>query len=251
MTPHPLSVIVARGMSESYTAIGMDPHSKALTVVATGNTPIDRIIEVRLGCSPHSQEIANATSQQMETARGTVEVTLPEQEPGKGPVKTTKKGPITQSVIKGGLLVDKEGNTVLCCGLNNNMMKTAMDNNQLFCSSYSVLTADGMSRMFAGECLSSSVKNMKNALVVNNETYVNVPADNLLSFPSKVLFMDGVNKELSEEDVAKKFMEVCKDEEAAQFTAATLKVGIDGGSQVQKNGASFMSADASTVQSLF
>lgn len=46
MTPHPLSVIVARGMSESYTAIGMDPHSKALTVIATGDTPIDRIIEV-------------------------------------------------------------------------------------------------------------------------------------------------------------------------------------------------------------
>ena len=55
----------------------------------------------------------------METARGTIEVTLPEQEPGKGPVKTTKKGPITQSLIKAGLVIDKEGNSVLCCGLNN------------------------------------------------------------------------------------------------------------------------------------
>ena len=45
----------------------------------------------------------------METARGTIEVTLPEQEPGKGPVKTTKKGPITQSLIKAGLVIDKEG----------------------------------------------------------------------------------------------------------------------------------------------
>ena len=44
MTPHPLSVIVARGMPESFTAIGTDPHSKSLTVIATGNTPIDRIL---------------------------------------------------------------------------------------------------------------------------------------------------------------------------------------------------------------
>ena len=53
MTPHPLSVIVARGMPESYTTIGMDPHSKALTLIATGNTPMDRIIEVRLLDSSH------------------------------------------------------------------------------------------------------------------------------------------------------------------------------------------------------
>lgn len=217
MTPHPLSVIVARGMTESYTAIGMDPHSKALTVVATGNTPIDRIME----------EIANATAQQMEVARGTIEVTLPEQEPGKGPVKTTKKGPISQTIIKGGLLVDKEGNTVLCCGMNNAMISSALEKNQLFCSGYSVLTADGMSRMFAGERLAAPVKNMKNGLTVNNETYMNVVGDNLLSFPTKVLFMDGVKKDLADEEVTKKLMEVCNDEEAAKFTAATLKVGLN------------------------
>ena len=160
----------------------------------------------------------------METARGTIEIELPEQEPGKGPVKSTKKGPITQSIIKGGLMVDKEGNTVLCCGLNNAMIKTALDSNKLFCSTYSVLTVDGMSRLFAGECLPSTSKNMKNAVVVNNDVYVNVAGDNLLAFPSKVLFMDGVNKELSGEEAAKKFMEVCKDEEAAVFTADALKV---------------------------
>lgn len=163
----------------------------------------------------------------METARGTIEITLPEQEPGKGPVKSTKKGPITQSLIKGGLLTDKDGNAVLCCGLNNNLVKSALDNNKLFCSSYAVLTADGMSRLFAGECLSSAAKNMKNALVVNNETFVKVSGDNLLAFPTKVLFMDGVKKELSEDDAVKKFMEVCKDEEAAKFTASTLKVRLD------------------------
>lgn len=49
MTPHPLSVIVARGMAESFTAVGTDPHSKALTVLATGDTPIDRILSVPAG----------------------------------------------------------------------------------------------------------------------------------------------------------------------------------------------------------
>ena len=48
MTPHPLSVIVARRMEESFTVTGMDPHSKALTVLATGDTPIERVLEVGL-----------------------------------------------------------------------------------------------------------------------------------------------------------------------------------------------------------
>lgn len=46
MTPHPLSVIVARGMPESFTAMGMDAHSKALTVIATGDVPLDRVLAV-------------------------------------------------------------------------------------------------------------------------------------------------------------------------------------------------------------
>lgn len=84
MTPHPLSVIVARGTEESFTAVGTDPHSKSLTVIATGNTPIDRILE----------EVAKAAAQQMDAARGTVEVVVPETEPGKGPTKSLKKGPV-------------------------------------------------------------------------------------------------------------------------------------------------------------
>ena len=46
MTPHPLSVIVARGMAESSVSVGVDPHSKALTVVATGDAPLERVLEV-------------------------------------------------------------------------------------------------------------------------------------------------------------------------------------------------------------
>ena len=46
MTPHPLSVIVARGMAESSVSVGVDPHSKALTVLATGDAPLERVLEV-------------------------------------------------------------------------------------------------------------------------------------------------------------------------------------------------------------
>lgn len=107
MTPHPLSVIVARGTEESFTAVGTDPHSKSLTVIATGNTPIDRILE----------EVAKAAAQQMDAARGTVEVVVPETEPGKGPTKSLKKGPVLQSVVRASVLQDGSGNTVMVCGL--------------------------------------------------------------------------------------------------------------------------------------
>ena len=46
MMPHPLSVIVARGMAESSVSVGVDPHSKALTVLATGDAPLERVLEV-------------------------------------------------------------------------------------------------------------------------------------------------------------------------------------------------------------
>ena len=48
MMAHPLSVIVARGMAESSVSVGVDPHSKALTVLATGDAPLERVLEVGL-----------------------------------------------------------------------------------------------------------------------------------------------------------------------------------------------------------
>lgn len=45
-TPHPLGLIVARGMSEDFTAIGNDPHSRALTVLVGGNPSINAIVNV-------------------------------------------------------------------------------------------------------------------------------------------------------------------------------------------------------------
>ena len=45
-TPHPLGLIVARGMSQTFTAIGEEPHSRALTVLVGGDAPIETIVQV-------------------------------------------------------------------------------------------------------------------------------------------------------------------------------------------------------------
>lgn len=47
-TPHPLGLIIARGMPQTFTAIGEDPHSRALTVLVSGNASIENIIKVRV-----------------------------------------------------------------------------------------------------------------------------------------------------------------------------------------------------------
>lgn len=116
MTPHPLSVIVARGMPESFTAIGTDPHSKSLTVIATGNTPIDRILA----------EVAKAAAKQMDAARGTFEVEIPETEPGKGPTKQVKKGPVLQSVVGAAVVQNAAGETVMICGIPEEAKNAAL-----------------------------------------------------------------------------------------------------------------------------
>lgn len=116
MTPHPLSVIVARGMPESFTAIGTDPHSKSLTVIATGNTPIDRILA----------EVAKAAAKQMDAARGTFEVEIPETEPGKGPTKQMKKGPVLQSVVGAAVVQNAAGETVMICGIPEEAKNAAL-----------------------------------------------------------------------------------------------------------------------------
>ena len=121
MTPHPLSVIVARGMPESFTAIGTDPHSKSLTVIATGNTPIDRILA----------EVAKAAAKQMDAARGTFEVEIPETEPGKGPTKQVKKGPVLQSVVGAAVVQNAAGETVMICGIPEEAKNAALQAGKL------------------------------------------------------------------------------------------------------------------------
>ena len=62
------------------------------------------------------QEVARATAQQMDAARGTVEVSVPASE-GKPATTVSKKGAVVQSVVRGAVLTDKRGEAVLVCGL--------------------------------------------------------------------------------------------------------------------------------------
>ena len=53
-TPHPLGLIVARGMPTTFTAIGEDVHSRALTVLVGGDAPISTIVKVRVPLDAHA-----------------------------------------------------------------------------------------------------------------------------------------------------------------------------------------------------
>lgn len=75
--------------------------------------------------------MAKAAAMQMETARGTVEVVVPETEPGKGPTKVTKKGPMNECVVQGGVVENKDG-CVLVCGLSEAAKQQALQSGSLW-----------------------------------------------------------------------------------------------------------------------
>ena len=76
----------------------------------------------------------------MDAARGTVEVTVPASE-GKPATKVSKKGAVVQSVVRGAVvqsvvrgavLTDKEGETVLVCGLESAQTAAALKKGALW-----------------------------------------------------------------------------------------------------------------------
>lgn len=75
--------------------------------------------------------MVRATAQQMDAARGTVEVTVPASE-GKPATKVSKKGAVVQSVVRGAVLTDKEGETVLVCGLESAQTAAALKKGALW-----------------------------------------------------------------------------------------------------------------------
>jgi hypothetical protein len=92
-----------------------------------------------------------------------------------------------------------------------------------FCGDNAVVTKDGLSRLFAGEVVKSS--EAQDSFVVNDQAYVNLPQDNLATFPSKVVFA-GKSKDVSAEEAEKMLGEVCGGEEGAKFVAELLKVKV-------------------------
>lgn len=110
-----------------------------------------------------------------------------------------------------------------------------------FCGSNAVLTKDGVSRVFAGEAVKAGATPVSGSMIVNDEAYVPIAGDNLLSFPSKVVFVEENGKPVQSEDIAKKLSAYCCCEDTAKFAAELL----------QKKGAEFVCMDAASVGSLF
>lgn len=67
----------------------------------------------------------------MDAARGTVEVTVPASE-GKPATKVSKKGAVVQSVVRGAVLTDAQGETVLVCGLESAQTAAALKKGALW-----------------------------------------------------------------------------------------------------------------------
>ena len=100
-----------------------------------------------------------------------------------------------------------------------------------FCSDNAVLTRDGVSRLFSGECTKDGAVAEK-AVLVNGEAYVRVEKDNLMNYPKKVVVDVAVK---SDEDAVKAMAKYCGSEEAATFAVTLLKVGVvEGGDGVEE-----------------
>ena len=63
-----------------------------------------------------------------------------------------------------------------------------------FCSGNAVLTRDGVSRLFAGECCKDASA-AQQAVVVNGEAFARVAKDNLMPFPAKVVLGEAVRSD--------------------------------------------------------
>lgn len=181
-TPHPLSVIVARGMSETYTAIGKDLHSRSLTVLAAGDVPIQRILN----------DIVVAAQMQLEEERGQVEMKVASTEPGKPEQIVKVKGAISKVILRDACcVVDRSGASSLVFGLSDEAKMLFLAKNRLFCNGNVSLSRDGLSRAFVGvsvPVMEELPSQFSNQMVVNQRMYQPVTQDNILSLPSRVLF---------------------------------------------------------------
>lgn len=110
-----------------------------------------------------------------------------------------------------------------------------------FCGGNAVLTKDGVSRVFAGEAVKAGAAPVSGSMIVNGEAFVPVAGDNLLAFPSKVVFVEESGKPVQNEEVVTKLGAYCCCEDTAKFAAELL----------QKKGAEFVCVDAASVGSLF
>lgn len=119
--------------------------------------------------------------------RGIIEV--PEA-PGAIPIK----GPLTKCIIPCSTLVTKEGKVKCIFGLSQSSINSLVNQKVLFCSSDTIVSNVGISRLFAGcECDADKMDVLKNEMVLNQKVYKPLEGDNLLEYPSEVVFVQPGN----------------------------------------------------------
>lgn len=221
-TPHPLSLIVARGLSRPFTAIGEDLHSRSLTVLVGGEVSPRLIL----------RSLATATAQVFDAERGRVEMAAGES--NTPPIK----GPISKCILPCCTCIAASGDVKLAFGAAAKTAITALAaENRLFCDGDTVLSRDGVSRVFAGVCcdgeklekLGKLGKPGEGEMVLNQKVYRAVEGDNLLVMPNEVFFVENEGEEgmLSDgKEVLDKLGKYIGNDEYAAFAMERLQVRV-------------------------
>lgn len=120
--------------------------------------------------------------------RGVVDIP---QEAGSVPIK----GPLTKCIVPCSTLVTKEGFVKLVFGLPSSSIPSLLNQHVLYCSSDTIVSNMGISRLFAGcECDVNKMDGVNNEMILNQKIYKPISGDNLLDLPSEVLFVDKESK---------------------------------------------------------
>ena len=221
-TPHPLSLIVARGLARPFTAIGEDLHSRSLTVLVGGDVSPRLIL----------RSLASATAQVFDAERGRVEMAAGESHTP--PIK----GPISKCVLPCCTCVAASGDVKLAFGAAAKTAVTALAaENRLFCDGDTVLSRDGVSRVFAGVCcegeklekLGKLGKPGEGEMVLNQMVYRAVEGDNLLVMPNEVFFVENEEEERTMSDgkeVLERLGKYIGNDDYAAFSMERLQVRV-------------------------
>lgn len=221
-TPHPLSLIVARGLSHPFTAIGEDLHSRSLTVLIAGDVSPHRILD----------SLATATAHIFDAERGIVE--MAPSESNTPPIK----GPISKCILPCCTCLDAQGDVKLAFGAAAKTAVTALTlEKRLFCDGNTVLAREGVSRVFAGVCcegeklekLEKLGKPGESEMVLNQEVYRAVEGDNLLVMPNEVFFVENEDEERTMSDggeILERLGKYIGNSEYAAFAMERLQVRV-------------------------
>ena len=103
------------------------------------------------------------------------------------------KGPLTKCILPCSTLVSSQGIVRMVFGLPAKTIGLLINNDlqdRIYCESNTILSNLGVSRLFAGcECKASDLCNVRNELILDGNVYKKLEGDNLLDFPSEVVFV--------------------------------------------------------------